>query len=202
MGPENGWIRASDPSQCGGHRDGMAAKFAAKRNGQSMSLVQKSIRVRTRMLVDKTVEPVAAQNPAKCRLSVKAHEELPPSDVSSNHSDMLLASLSAQDMEVDSDEQSRRWVGSSFSDFSNYLPTPSQSCESMTSSATTVDSQCYCPVSSPEDAYGWDAELERRGEESDGDTIALTYRRANGSKPNLLHRVFKAVSSSSLAKYD
>ncbi|KAH8735337.1 RGS domain-containing protein [Ilyonectria robusta] len=171
----DGLTRHSDLGQDGEHRDGTTAKYTAKRNRQSMSLVKKSIRVRTRMLVDKAVEPVA-----------------------------IMASQPAQEMEVDFEEQSRLWVGShNFSDFSHYLPNPSASCESMITSATTIDSQCSCPASqdaSPDDTYGWEAELDRRANQEEDDeceTIALTYRRANGSKTNLLQRVFKAVSSSS-----
>ncbi|KAF7546732.1 hypothetical protein G7Z17_g8215 [Cylindrodendrum hubeiense] len=203
---EDGPIRNSNLEKDGGHRDGVTAKPTAKRNGQSMSLVKKSIRVRTRMLMDKTVEPAAAHYYPTRTYSVNSLKELSPI-VTSCHCAPVMASLPAQEMEVDVEEQSRLWVGSQeFSDLSHYLPNPSASCESMTTSATTVDSQCSCPASHEAlqaDTYGWEAELDRRIDEDDGcESIALTYRRANGSKSNLLQRVFKAVSSSSPGKSD
>ncbi|KAL6414026.1 hypothetical protein AUP68_03559 [Ilyonectria robusta] len=199
----DGLTRHSDLGQDGEHRDGTTAKYTAKRNRQSMSLVKKSIRVRTRMLVDKAVEPVASHYHYTSTSSANSLKDLSPI-VTSCHCLPVMASQPAQEMEVDFEEQSRLWVGShNFSDFSHYLPNPSASCESMITSATTIDSQCSCPASqdaSPDDTYGWEAELDRRANQEEDDeceTIALTYRRANGSKTNLLQRVFKAVSSSS-----
>ncbi|KAH7146582.1 hypothetical protein EDB81DRAFT_934522 [Dactylonectria macrodidyma] len=197
----------SDLGQEGEQWDGATAKSTNKGTGQSLSLVKKSIRVRTRMLVDKTVEPVAAYYHPIRTFSVNSLKDLSPI-VTSSHRGSLMASQPAQEMEVDAEEQSRLWMGPrEFTDFSHYLPNPSASCESMTTSATTVDSQGSSPPSleaAQDDVYGWEAELDRREcEDADAcDIIALTYRRANGTRSNLLHRVFTAVSANSPSKSD
>ncbi|KAF4445978.1 hypothetical protein F53441_10333 [Fusarium austroafricanum] len=96
-------------------------------------------------------------------------------------------------------------------DMSNYLPTPAASNEDMGCPSTTSDHQAFRYASPVEDMYGWDAELDRRESSpswasmssADGlDTVALSYRRANGSKHSLLQRVFRVGSSSSIAKIE
>jgi len=152
------------------------------------------------MLLDKTVDPVAAYYHPILTFSVNSLKDLSPI-VTSSHRSSVMASQPAQDMEIDAEEQSRLWMGPrEFTDFSHYLPNPSASCESMTTSATTVDSQGSSPPpmeAAQDDVYGWEAELDRREcQDADAcDTIALTYRRANGTRSKLLQRVFTAVSA-------
>jgi hypothetical protein len=95
-------------------------------------------------------------------------------------------------------------------DVSNYLPTPTTSSEDIGSPSTTSDHQAFRYASPVEDMYGWDAELDRRRSPSRSsmssnegcDAIALSYRRANGSKHSLLQRVFRVGSSTSMAKME
>lgn len=80
-----------------------------------------------------------------------------------------------------------------FTDFSNLLGI-SLTNEVITP-VTVVDSGSYTTSGSVGDMYGWEAELDRKvsyGVSSTGvcECDEFGYRRANGSKRNLLHRVF------------
>jgi hypothetical protein len=80
-----------------------------------------------------------------------------------------------------------------FTDFSNLLGISLMDEEIVP--VTVVDSGSYTASDSVGDMYGWEAELDRKvsyGISSTGvcDCDEFGYRRANGSKRNLLHRVF------------
>ncbi|EEU42761.1 uncharacterized protein NECHADRAFT_95673 [Fusarium vanettenii 77-13-4] len=172
-----GWNRNPDLRQDGGSRDGTAARPESARNCGKTTLVQKNIRMRRR--IPKTSEPMASLQPTS----------IPTSD---------------------SDQESMMFCSTPLSDVSNYLPSPVHSSEDM-SCPTTLDSESFRYASPIQDMYGWDAELDRRnftpsrssmGSSEGCDDIALSYRRANGSKASLLQRVFRVGSSSSMSKYE
>lgn len=86
------------------------------------------------------------------------------------------------------------------SDFSNHLgisPGPDDDDVSV----TVVGSASYSRMSSSEDLYGWEAELEKKAQcgMDDADCFCryepLHYERADGGKRSLLHRVFNIPSA-------
>ncbi|CAM1509226.1 Fc.00g029650.m01.CDS01 [Cosmosporella sp. VM-42] len=185
-----------------------------------MSLVQKSIRVRTRNLTKAPDDKLVSSPPS-------ATSQGWDSPVSTYHSEAHLSSISFQSLEVDPNENvhfelyadelkpnSSRTLSNastSLSDFSHYLPSRTQSCDDMEGIPTTLDTKECCFVSHKDDYYGWDAELDRRSKfgpcpmekcKNGCETVSLRYLRANGSKNSLLQRVFNVGSTSSLGKYD
>ncbi|KAK7980418.1 hypothetical protein PG989_012875 [Apiospora arundinis] len=80
-------------------------------------------------------------------------------------------------------------------DVSNYLSAHSQH-EEDDASVTVVDSDAYSRTSSMEDLYGWEAELDRKLGCGMSNSVQVCkcnhfeYRRADGAKRSLLHRVF------------
>lgn len=196
---DDGWYHNPDLQQDGGFGNGTAANFDTARNGVKPSLVQKNIRMRRRLnkpseLVT-TVQPLANMH--------AAHFQCPPA--SSYHTGLPLLSTSPV-----CSGSSVAVTPTPMADVSNYLPTPATSSEDVGSHSTTLDHQAFRYASPVEDMYGWDAELDRRRSPSRAsmsstegcDTIALNYRRANGSKHSLLQRVFRVGSSSSMAKLE
>ncbi|KAH7248113.1 hypothetical protein B0J15DRAFT_514765 [Fusarium solani] len=201
-----GWNRNPDLRQDGGSRDGTAARPESARSCGKITLVQKNIRMRRR--TPKTSEPMASLQPTSTP-SCKGQEYKAPA--SYYHSGPLVASLSASSLAADSDQESMMFCSTPLSDVSNYLPSPVHSSEDMSCPPTTLDSESFRYASPIQDMYGWDAELDRRnfcpsrssvGSSEGCDAIALSYRRANGSKASLLQRVFRVGSSSSMSKYE
>ncbi|KAF4452887.1 regulator of G- signaling [Fusarium albosuccineum] len=204
---DDGWNRNPDLRQDGGSRDGTAARPDTARSGGNSSLVQKNIRMRRR--IPKTSDPMDCLQSTSSTSTSRSQE--PNSPVTYYHSGPLLASLSATSLATDSDHDNLDLCSTPLSDVSNYLPTPAQSSEDMDYPVTTSDNRAFRYASPMEDMYGWDAELDRRkfppsrssmSSREDLDTIALSYRRANGSKASLLQRVFRVGSSSSMGKYE
>lgn len=84
-----------------------------------------------------------------------------------------------------------------FTDFSNYLGITMQ--DDSDSALTVVNSDLYIPLHSVGDAYGWDADYEKKM------TYGITadrvcgceyqHSKAFGAKRNLLHRVFSLQPS-------
>ncbi len=92
-------------------------------------------------------------------------------------------------------------------DFSNHLGIviePDADDDGGSGSVTLVDPDALVHVASEEDTYGWEAELDRKISTGlfprpDGEVCCydqFEYRRANGNKRNLLHRVFSSISHS------
>lgn len=86
------------------------------------------------------------------------------------------------------------------SDFSNHLGiSPGQEDDDV--SVTVVGSASYSRMSSSEDLYGWEAELEKKAQCGMDDPECfcrcepLHYERADGGKRSLLHRVFSIPSA-------
>ncbi|KAK8133737.1 hypothetical protein PG984_005749 [Apiospora sp. TS-2023a] len=79
-------------------------------------------------------------------------------------------------------------------DVSNYLTVQSQ-LEEDDASVTVVDSDAYSRTSSMEDLYGWEAELDRKLGCDVSKYNHFEYRRADGAKRSLLHRVFNLPNS-------
>lgn len=86
------------------------------------------------------------------------------------------------------------------SDFSNHLGiSPGQEEDDV--SVTVVGSASYSRMSSSEDLYGWEAELEKKMQCGMDDTDCfcrfepLHYERGDGGKRSLLHRVFSIPST-------
>ena len=84
-----------------------------------------------------------------------------------------------------------------FTDFSNHLGIHMYRDDGDDASITVVDSDAFSHMSPDSDLYGWDAELDRKSQldcqTTDGHDYSrygnLHYRRANGGKRSLLHRV-------------
>lgn len=200
------WNCNPDLRQGGGSRDGTAAREESARSGTKTTLVQKNIRMRRR--IPKTSEPMASLQPTSTP-TFKGQEH--KASTSYYHSGPLVASLSASSLAADSDEERIMFCSTPLSDVSNYLPSPIHSNEDMTCPPTNLDNESFRYASPIQDMYGWDAELDRRdfppsrssvGSSEGCDAIALSYRRANGSKASLLQRVFRVGSSSSMGKYE
>ncbi|CAG1981190.1 unnamed protein product [Fusarium graminearum] len=193
---DDGWHHNPDLRQDGGFGNGTTAKFDTVRNGVKTSLVQKNIRMRRRSNKHHdfvaTVQPLAGKHAAESHSTSYRHD-LPLLSISP-----VCTGGNVQAAQVP------------MVDVSNYLPTPTTSSEDIGSPSTTSDHQAFRYASPVEDMYGWDAELERRRSPSRSsmssnegcDTIALSYRRANGSKHSLLQRVFRVSSSTSMAKME
>lgn len=108
--------------------------------------------------------------------------------------------------ETDGDESTIRCAVSPAlrpSDFSNFLGIMMGVDGSDGSSVTIVDSDAFSHAAHEDDLYGWEAELDRKS----GATISVhgtdicycdrfQYRRANGGRRSLLHRVFSLGSAS------
>ncbi|CAG1983546.1 unnamed protein product [Fusarium graminearum] len=193
---DDGWHHNPDLRQDGGFGNGTTAKFDTVRNDVKTSLVQKNIRMRRRSNKHHdfvaTVQPLAGKHAAESHSTSYRHD-LPLLSISP-----VCTGGNVQAAQVP------------MVDVSNYLPTPTTSSEDIGSPSTTSDHQAFRYASPVEDMYGWDAELERRRSPSRSsmssnegcDTIALSYRRANGSKHSLLQRVFRVSSSTSMAKME
>ncbi|UZP39846.1 hypothetical protein NXS19_007662 [Fusarium pseudograminearum] len=193
---DDGWHHNPDLRQDGGFGNGTTAKFDTVRNGVKTSLVQKNIRMRRRSNKHHdfvaTVQPLAGNHAAESQGTSYRHD-LPLLSISP-----VCAGGNVQAAQVP------------MVDVSNYLPTPTTSSEDIGSPSTASDHQAFRYASPVEDMYGWDAELERRRSPSRSsmssnegcDAIALSYRRANGSKHSLLQRVFRVSSSTSMAKLE
>lgn len=188
---DDGWYYNLDLRKYGGLGDGAAAKFDIARTGANTSLVQKNIRMRRRL--NKPPELVTNMQPEKSRCASSYRPDLPR--------------LLSPDCHVNNSNLSKP----SLTDISNYLPIPAIGSENIGCPPTTSDDEAFRYASPVEDMYGWDAELERRQSSpsrasissTEGcDTIALSYRRANGSKHSLLQRVFRVGSSSSVSKME
>lgn len=190
MGEEDDINHHSDPGQRGEHGDGTAAKSSDKRESHPMSLVRKSIRIRTRMLPEKSSQPDTVASPARSSFSTTSQEDA-KSIITSHHEPAPLTHNI--DLQAAAIAYELRVGTRPLSDLSGYLPTPSRSCEEMPP-ATTQGPDAFCHTTSHEDIWGWEAELERRTQGNDFDSFPLTYRRANGTRANLLQRVFKAGS--------
>jgi len=196
---DDGWYHNPDLRQDGGLRNGTTAKFDTARNGVKTSLVQKNIRMRRRP--NKPSELVATMQPLADKHAAESHS----TSASSYRHDLPLLSISPVCSGGNAEATQVPMV-----DVSNYLPTPATSSEDIGSPSTTSDHHAFRYASPVDDLYGWDAELDRRRSPSrtsmsstEGcDTIALSYRRANGSKHSLLQRVFRVGSSSSMAKME
>ena len=215
---ENSRGHAIDAESVGESREDTVGKHSASRGGHEPHLVHKSIRMRLRPS-GKSSNNVTSNSQSPSLQSWKSPFQL------QGHS----STLSVQPIEVDPEAEMYIDLGSSqraaiprtgsdasltLSDFSNYLSSPSKTCsqEAMNDVATTLNNDSDCRfASSGDDLYGWDAELERRNNTTpcpmescshDCNTISLSYRRANGARHNLLQRVFKVGSSTSLPKFE
>ncbi len=90
----------------------------------------------------------------------------------------------------------------SFTDFSNHLGIIMDEGNNDVS-VTVVDSDAFSHATNEDDVYGWEAELDRQvGPGISADDSGLCYcdeyqfRRANGGKRSLLHRVFSISNTS------
>ncbi|KAI1846577.1 hypothetical protein JX265_010696 [Neoarthrinium moseri] len=102
--------------------------------------------------------------------------------------------------DVDRDEAKMAPTPPSLTDFSNYLGISIMDEVCDDSSVTLAGSETYSRVQSVDDLYGWEAELTRKVSCGIAATNAchcdsFDYRRANGHKRSLLHRVFSIPSS-------
>lgn len=214
---ENGQTRTFEAAWAGGRREGMVGKPSTTRIGQGMPLVHKTIRMRSRKAFDDNLEKHSPSTESR-DLKFPGSTHFPHAHSSSlTIQSMDMDAAEEDQMDVDSDPKRNTCsrtpsdASTTLTDFSNYLPSRSHSCEDMDTVATTMESQ-DCRFASPSsDLYGWDAELQRRSNFSscamencqDGcEPITLRYRRANGSRSNLFQRVFNVGSSSSLGKYE
>ncbi|KAH7241743.1 hypothetical protein BKA59DRAFT_529450 [Fusarium tricinctum] len=188
---DDGWYHNLDLRKYDGLGDGAAAKFDTARTSAKTSLVQKDIRMRRRL--NKPPELVTNMQPEKSRCASSYRPDLPQ--------------LLSPDCHVNNASLSKP----SLTDISNYLPISAIGSENICCPPTTLGDEAFRYASPVEDMYGWDAELERRQSSpsrasissTEGcDTIALSYRRANGSKHSLLQRVFRVGSSSSVSKME
>lgn len=127
------------------------------------------------------------------------------------YSGSITASSSTTSLEAEADPDMSLITTPTFSDMSNYLSTVSHDPNHMIKPPTTSDHHSFRYASPMEDIYGWDAELSRRkmpaahmltNSENGCEDLTITYRRANGSKANLLQRVFRVGSASSLSRYE
>ena len=205
---ENSWRTNCDLIQHGDSWDGTAARASAARSGLTPSMVQKTIRMRART---KTREPntilrtdstSTTTSPSDCELSATTY-----------YSGPLVASSSSASLETEANEQSMDLITTPvLCDLSNYLSTQPHGSEGdMTDPAMMLDQQSFRYASPMDDIYGWEAGLNHRKISPDPmltsagnscEDLTLSYRRANGAKANLLQRVFRVGSSSSLGRYE
>ncbi|KAF4335045.1 regulator of G signaling [Fusarium beomiforme] len=192
---DDGWYHNPDLRQDGGFGDGTAAKFDTARNGAKVSLVQRNIRMRRRL--NKPPGLITNMQPVKNKHTAQSQQI----SITSSHRPDLAALLVSSEYGGNNADA----TPTPMADVSNYLPTPTTSNEDVCCLPTTSDHEAFRYASPIEDMYGWDAELDRREacasrdsmSSTEGlDTIALSYRRANGSKHSLLQKVFRAGSSS------
>ncbi|KAF5657361.1 AGA1-like protein [Fusarium heterosporum] len=188
---DGGWYYTSDLREDGSFGDGTAAKLDTSHISAKSSFVQKNIRMRRRL--NKPSALVTDMQSMKSSNSLSCHS-------------VLLQSLSP-----DCNENDVRVIKPLLNDISNYLPIPDTNNETIDYHSTTSDDKAFRYASPVQDMYGWDAELDRRElspsrasiSSTEGcDTIALSFRRANGSKHSLLQRVFRVGSSSSIGKIE
>jgi hypothetical protein len=141
------------------------------------------------------------------------------SPVSANTSTRALGEAITTDMDMDADVSPPELNTSSaestsphyFSDYSNFLgisiPTPTDM-ELDSPAVTVVDSENCRTSSSMADLYGWEAELDRQLECGRTMTSGLGcgidepfgYKRADGAKRSLLHRVLSSMGGRSDAQ--
>ncbi|KAK6084196.1 regulator of G-protein signaling [Seiridium cupressi] len=86
---------------------------------------------------------------------------------------------------------------SSFTDLSSFLDVSNMDEDYDNTSVTVIGSDTYSATQSSEDLYGWEAELDRKVKCGIMNTDVCKcdeyeYRRANGSRRGLLHRVFSS----------
>lgn len=212
---ENGRGQTFGSGSIGGFGEDTVGKFESMRHGHEPHLVHRSIRMRMRP--DKPFNHSTSESTSfdlqrwKTTRQPEAHA----------------STLSVQPIEVDPVEDMYIDMGIShhsnmprtgsdasmtLSDFSNYLPSQSYTHEPMDVVVTSSsDNGSDFRFASPkDDFYGWDAELDRRNItipcpmescSDDCETVALSFRRANGARHNLLQRVFKVGSAAPL-KYE
>lgn len=171
-------------------RDGTAARFT-NRNGETMALVQKSIRMRKRKPGDDLIKVAKGQSFDSHGSSNPTH--VPLSQMEASHD---------QYMDLDhEDSHSLNPLGDSF----DYLAPPSTDCD------MAIKGTCAHVDASPHsDMYGWEAELNRRQNLSastaetsrDGEMAMFRFQRADGSMTSLIRRVLRTGSSSSLGRYE
>lgn len=98
---------------------------------------------------------------------------------------------------ADRDEANALDLSPSLSDLSCFLGDSVLGEDYDGSSITVVDSEAYSHMQSTEDLYGWESELDRKVRCGIKNTNVCTcdefeYRRANGTKRGLLHRVLNS----------
>ncbi|KAI5457242.1 RGS domain-containing protein [Mariannaea sp. PMI_226] len=162
----NAMNHCSDLGQYGGYRDDSAAGLPLRRDGHPMCLVRKDIRMRHRApLALKT-----AQTSIQCPLGALSQSRYPPIFTSSPPDTFSAPRLN---------------------DCSGFLPSLSDSCDDMALCAK-LGQVWSCHTGTQVDTYGWEAEHDRRAQDERHEILAMSYRRANGARTTLLHRVLKS----------
>ncbi|KAI2617394.1 hypothetical protein GGR54DRAFT_607589 [Hypoxylon sp. NC1633] len=178
--------------------------FCASRHGghgRHHSNLPKSLKIPAKVLEEPEAKPVCLVTSESCGFAaprpLQLHtppEPFQPLEFETDTETEVGAETGTLVGEGDGDQLKMMAIGNTHvSDFSNYLGITQQ--EDDDASVTVVDSETFTRTSSVDDAYGWDAELDRKmkcrvSSTDSGCPFPYSRRGADGGKRSLLHRVF------------